>query len=538
MKYSTLSYIGFPHPPISRSASPELPSTMCHRATVKRVLSTSLVSPLISASREKMWSLLKCGWTCCTHRSNIKQERLCNNDYLHPSRGSYNDLSVPSLPETLARNLPFAGYLRHPRIQTTLQPQPHSFPPLHGHRTQILASHCHRLRDTFLACFDTEGRLRPSAEYGAVACGRALNHLCLTASLPIGDDSNTRTASQQLRIWYQWRSVILPRSFDQCKALACQVSALSGRERERCQADARTALRMVVAASGDGFISPDHDSIIWRGQFTWTGDHRTAADFDWLVDYLVFCSQDHTAMGDTLLALSAMKGLGTRDRASAYLRALISAMESSSPHRLRYAALRAVSDSRLALADIDAIEDENIRHLLLTKIPPALLTAICPARAAGRREEDEPDIYFNYWRDDAYLRLIMALTSNTGWCKCLVADRHIGYCIYISNNLDEHSPAPFQLAAIFGRVSYSSPDDQFPPLVKSAWQAASDLKLMMKPNASPAFTAIIKCTDIPAADLEDIRKNVDLVMEKLKRRNKCPEITSSIQDYHTRLTKI
>ncbi|KAG1835383.1 hypothetical protein DFJ58DRAFT_735578 [Suillus subalutaceus] len=108
----------------------------------------------------------------------------------------------------------------------------------------------------------------------------------------------------------------------------------------------------MIAPVWDGFICPSyHDSTIWRGQFMWTGDRRTAADFDWLVDYLVYCSQDHTAMGNALLTLSAMKGLGTRARESAYLRALISAMDSSSPRRLRYAALRAVSDSRLALAD-------------------------------------------------------------------------------------------------------------------------------------------------------------------------------------------
>jgi hypothetical protein len=124
---------------------------------------------------------------------------------------------------------------------------------------------------------------------------------------------------------------------------------------------------MMIAAAGDGFISPDHDSIIWRGHFTWTGDHRMPADFDWLVDYLVSCFHDHTMMGDALLALTAMKGLGTRARESVYLRTLIlSAMDSSSPRRLRYAALRAVSNSRLALADIGAIQDEKIRQILLT----------------------------------------------------------------------------------------------------------------------------------------------------------------------------
>ncbi|KAG2093794.1 hypothetical protein BD769DRAFT_1678862 [Suillus cothurnatus] len=410
--------------------------------------------------------------------------------------------------------------------------------------------HCWRLRDTFLACFDAEGRLRLSAGDRAVACGQALNFLCMIG-LPIRDDSNTRTAFQQLRIWHQWRSVILPRSFDECKALACKLSTLSGREKERCRADIRTTLRMMIAAAGDGFISPDHDSIIWRGHFTWTGDSRTPADFTWLVDYLVSCSYDHTIMGDALLALSAMKGLGTRAQESVYLRTLISAMNSSSPRRLRYAALRAVLDSRLALADIDAIQDENIRQILLTEFSPALLTAIRPGHAAGHWEDDEPVVNFDYWRDDAYLRLMVALTSNKEWCNRLVADQHIEHCIYILNNLDENSPAPFHLAAIFGRVRSSSPDaggaaleavsaDQFLVLVKLAWQAALDLKLYNEAECIAAFPAIVECAkqeDFSTADLEEIRKNVGLVMEKLKRRNNCSEITSSIQDYYTRLTR-
>ncbi|KAG2143594.1 hypothetical protein DEU56DRAFT_791453 [Suillus clintonianus] len=258
-------------------------------------------------------------------------------------------------------------------------------------------------------------------------------------------------------------------------------------------------------------------------------------------------------MGDALLALSAMKGLGTRDRSSAYLHALITALESHTP-RLRNAALRAVSDSRLALADIDAIQDENIRHLLLTKFSPALLTAICPQTStrAASHPEDEPVANFNYWRDHAYLRLIIALTSNVEWCKRLVVDRHIGYCISILNNLDEQSPAPFHLAAIFGQLRSSSPDaagaafeavtdEQLPSLVKLAWQAALDLKLYDEAECINDFPAVIKCTepmDITAPDLEDIRRNVGLVMEKLKKQNKYPQITSSIQGYYTELTRL
>jgi hypothetical protein len=257
-------------------------------------------------------------------------------------------------------------------------------------------------------------------------------------------------------------------------------------------------------------------------------------------------------MEDALLALSAMKGLGTHARQSVYLRALISAMESSSPRRLRYAALRAVSDSRLALADLDAIEDENIRQMLLTKLSPALLTALRPAPAAGRCQVGETDVNFDYWRDDAYLRLILALTSNPQWCKRLVSDRHIEQCILLLNNLEENSesPASFHLAAIFGRVRSSSPDvartafeavtaDQFPFLVKSAWKAALDLKLYEEAECISAFPAVIECADQKdiLADLGEIRKNVGLVLEKLKKRNEYPEITASIQDYYARLTK-
>ncbi|KAG1733262.1 hypothetical protein EDD22DRAFT_960242 [Suillus occidentalis] len=249
-----------------------------------------------------------------------------------------------------------------------------------------------------------------------------------------------------------------------------------------------------------------------------------------------------------------MKGLGTNARESVYLRALISAMESSSPRRLRYAALRAVSDSRLALADLDAIEDENIRQTLLTKLSPALLTALRSAPAAGRWQVGETDVNFDYWRDDAYLRLILALTSNPQWCEHLVSDRHIEQCILLLNNLEENSesPAPFHLAAIFGRVLSSSPDvartafeavtaDQFPFLVKSAWKAALDLKLYEEAECITAFPAVIECADqkdiSAAVDLGEIRKNVGLVLEKLKKRNEYPEITASIQDYYARLTK-
>lgn len=403
-----------------------------------------------------------------------------------------------------------------------------------------IASHCQRLRDTFMGCFENDGVLRPSAEVRAVACGQALNHLCL-AGVPIGDGPNTRTASQQQRIWQQWRNTILPRAFERCKALACQLPAPSGQDYKRCLADVRTALRMMVAAAGDGFIHPDNDSIIWRGRFAWNGDNRTSADFHWLVNCLASFSNDPTATADALLVLSAMPGLGSRDQTSTYLDAVISAMKSDNPSRLRYAALRVVLESRMALANINnVIEDEKIRESLLAKLSPALLTAAtCP------------DSKFNYWRDDAYLRLIMVLAANEQWCRRLIADRHIEHCILLLNNPDEGS-SPFHLAAVFGRVCASCPgaaepeavaETQFSSLAKLAWQSVLDLKLYDQSDCVSALPAVVDFTAywekaIPTADLKDIHKNVGLAMDKLKRRNKHPQAMSAMQNYYNTLTRL
>jgi hypothetical protein len=300
---------------------------------------------------------------------------------------------------------------------------------------------------------------------------------------------------------------------------------------------------MMIAAAGDGFIHPDDDSTVWRGRFTWGGDPRIAADFNWLIDSLESCSKDHVLMGDALLALSATNVLGSSDRTPAYLEALISAMKSSNPRRLRYAALRAVLDSRMALANLNAIEDEKIRDLLLTKLSPALLMATRPNPGVCRVEGD-----LDYWRDDAYLRVIMALASNSQWRTQIVTDGHIEHCIFTLQNPGKDSAAPFHLAAIFGHVLATCPDapafdavtdTQSSSLAKLAWQSVLDFKLYDEDECIRALPAVVKFTRqlkaIQIPDLQDIRRNVGLARDKLKRQNKPRKIVSTMRDYYNTL---
>jgi hypothetical protein len=198
----------------------------------------------------------------------------------------------------------------------------------------------------------------------------------------------------------------------------------------------------------------------------------------------------------------------------------------------------------MALADLNAIEDDKIHDLLLTKLSPALLTVV------RSRSRGEADLYFSYWRDDAYQRVIVALASNERWCTQLLADGHIDNCIFTLHNLGKDSPAPFHLAAIFGRVRAICPDAlefnvvteaQFSSLAQLAWQSVLTFKLYDEDECIRALPAVVNFTGqpqaIPTAELQDIRRNIGLTRDKLKRRNKDPEIVSALQTYYTALTQ-
>jgi hypothetical protein len=227
---------------------------------------------------------------------------------------------------------------------------------------------------------------------------------------------------------------------------------------------------MVVHGLTDHLSLPDDEELIWFGDLLWchsNGHAPSCEDFDWLIDYLVDAlgdRRDYDTAGDALLALSAMRGLGTSILRPRYVDTLIRCMDLDRPRRLQYAALRVVSDAR---AELSSITPDQIsqRVDLLDALSRAIL-----------------GVAQHFWYDDdirnrCYLRLISALAKNDEWCKRLTRDQHLKRCNYLLDNVLE---SPFDhnkshITMIFLRVDLSGKDHQAATpqkcwrLIKRAW---------------------------------------------------------------------
>jgi hypothetical protein len=187
--------------------------------------------------------------------------------------------------------------------------------------------------------------------------------------------------------------------------------------RPKHRADIRTALRtMAVNGQSRQLSRPDDEDLNWNGDLRWRysdGHKPSCEEFDWLVDYLAGDSKtDDEAVGDALLALSAMHGLGSSTKRQSYIRSLIRCMGSTRPPRVRHTALRAVCEAREELASItSASMPPGVDTQLLDELSRALLTAIRP-KDGQTTHDTGPDASFHLRRDSCYIRIIYALTSD------------------------------------------------------------------------------------------------------------------------------
>ncbi|KAG1793831.1 uncharacterized protein HD556DRAFT_446302 [Suillus plorans] len=180
---------------------------------------------------------------------------------------------------------------------------------------------------------------------------------------------------------------------------------------------------------------------------------------DFLVHFRKSETRDFDAMGDALLALSAMRDLGSDTRRDNYLDAIIFAMEADKPSRLRHTALRAMFDARFKLVEIVEKEKGEFREKLLKELAPALFTTTKPI-APQRSDDDDPDTVFNPRRDDCYLRLILTLAKQRDWRAHLVTAGHIERCTSLLDHVIMNSTLSvtthsYYLAAILIRMNPS-----------------------------------------------------------------------------------
>lgn len=296
---------------------------------------------------------------------------------------------------------------------------------------------CSRLVSTFKACFHAGVRTF-SARRRALACGRALHHVVCDENIQSISSKVMHFDGGPLEMWSQWQGLSLPWGLECCKASFDQYATTLDEDHE---SEARNALRLAIVTGCPGFLKPTDVALIWDGVFDWKDDRRTIEDFDWLVDFLVHfrksAARDFDAMGDALLALSAMRGLGSLTRQDNYLDAIIFAMEADKPFRLRHAALRAIFDARYALVEIVDQEEGEFREKVLKELAPALLSTTKPI--APQRSDDEPDAVFNPGRDDCYLRLIFTLAKQSDWRAHLRRAGHIERCTSLLGHVIKNS---------------------------------------------------------------------------------------------------
>ncbi|KAG1790612.1 uncharacterized protein HD556DRAFT_682288 [Suillus plorans] len=238
----------------------------------------------------------------------------------------------------------------------------------------------------------------------------------------------------------------------------------------------QNALRFTLTAAK---VSRDPVNL-WHCQCLGTGDSHSPEDFDWLIDYLDECIRfdDDEALFDILLLLFSRKVRCSPAKRHQFLNSLIACMHSNTVH-LRHAALRLAHSAREDIVLIDAIDNAELRDMILTEFSPAILTAVCP-QPGVTLSHDSPDRFVRDQSDLCYLELLFSLARNSNWHLHLFADQHIDRCISMvaEHRVGKHA---FYLTGILLRIApeqssvtslNSITEWQWWNMVQSAWGCA------------------------------------------------------------------
>lgn len=342
-----------------------------------------------------------------------------------------------------------------------------------------------------------------------------------------------------------------------CKEIFLECSAISDNKPENSEDlqrrlfEAGAALHAAICIPQGplgNVYQPDDSFLYWYGEFTWAHDTRSSHEFEWLIDYVCELREldgyeVEDTLADALLALSAMKSLGSRAKEATYLEVLLWSMGPEQPARLRYAALRATCETRGTL--LAAIEDTdgyaNLREKLLA-LSPAILTAISPSEDAS--VERSHAVVFDEGRDGCYLKLLFALVKNPAWCSRLSLDDHIKRCIGLMAEAADSNPHAFYLSGIFLRITAVSKSLELPlhdmfsraklsPLVPSAWDAFPGVYLSGNDDCVEILPDLAELTleyiPLDRITLEALDERIDWVLDVLRKYSEPENAISAVE---------
>ncbi|KAG0704722.1 hypothetical protein DFH29DRAFT_359567 [Suillus ampliporus] len=342
-----------------------------------------------------------------------------------------------------------------------------------------------------------------------------------------------------------------------CKEIFLEYSAVSDNKTEDSEVmqrrlfEAGAALHTAICIPRGplgNVYQPDDSFLYWYGEFSWVHDARSSHEFDWLIDYICELRElegyeVEDTLADALLALSAMRSLGSRAKETAYLEILLSSMGPEQPSRLRYAALRATYEARTTL--LAAIEDtdgyDNLREKVL-ELSPAILTAVSPSEDAS--VESSRDVGFDEGRDGCYLKLVFTLVKNAAWRSRLSQDDHMNRCISLLTEAADSNPHAFYLSAIFLWISAVSRslelplDDMFSreqlsPLIPGAWDAFPSVYLSGNDDCVEILPALAELTleylPLDKFTLETLDERIDWVLDVLRKYSEPQNIISAVE---------
>jgi hypothetical protein len=239
------------------------------------------------------------------------------------------------------------------------------------------------------------------------------------------------------------------RNLDTCRRIYLRAGSSEQNHSSVSLAALRNALHFTLTAAK---VSRD-PAYLWNysNSSLGAGVSHSPANFDWLVDcYLDIYSNDQEVAFDVLFLLGVMKVSCRPAKLHQFIDSLIACMGSNTPVHLLYAALRAAHIVREEIASIDVI-DAKLRDMVLTKLSPAILTAVCPP--PGTTLANDPHHFFHYDRDLCYLELIFALARNSNWHPHLLRDDHIDWCISMIEEYTSSMLHAFHLTGILLRIA-------------------------------------------------------------------------------------